>query len=57
LTNHDRKKIFVISLPVAKIQYFEFLGTRWMFRGEHKQFFISHIQFLAISPSLERFLQ
>jgi len=32
-------KIFEISLPAAKIQHFEFLATRWIFRGERNHFF------------------
>jgi len=51
------KNIFEISSPAAEIQYFEFLATKWNFRGEHKHFFISHSQFLAITLYLERFLQ
>jgi len=50
------KKNFEKSLPVAEIQHFEFLATRWIFGGEHNHFFISHIQFLAISLYLEGFL-
>jgi len=26
-------------------QHFEFLATTWILKGEHKQFFIFHIQF------------
>jgi len=39
------KKFFEISLPAAEIQHFEFLATRWIFKGEHNHFFISHINF------------
>jgi len=45
-----------ISLPAAEIQHFEFLATRWIFKGKRNQIFISHIQFLAITLYLERFL-
>jgi len=42
---------------MAETQHLEFLATRWIFRGEHNHFFISHIQFLAITPYLEGYLQ
>jgi len=51
------KKFFEISLLAAEIQHFEFLATRWIFRSEHNHFFISHVQYLAITLYLEGFLQ
>jgi len=51
------KKIIEITLPAAEIQHFEFLTTRWIFRGDHNHFFISNIHFLAITLYLEGFLQ
>jgi len=50
-------KIFEISLPAAEIKHFEFLATRWIFRGERNHFFISHVQFLAITLHIEGFSQ
>jgi len=41
---------------MAETQHFEFLATRWIFRGKHNHCFISHIRFLVITLYLEGFL-
>jgi len=51
------KKSIEITFPAAEIQHFEFLTIWLIFRGDHNHFFISHIQFLAITLYLEEFLQ
>jgi len=50
------KKNIELPLLAAEIQHFEFLATRWTFRGDHNHFFISHVEILAITLHLEGFL-
>jgi len=50
-------KKFETSLPMAEIQHCEFLASRWIFIGENNHFFISHVQFLAVTLYLDGPLQ